>query len=148
MTEKKQIRVEIETVDPEMTVDCDSDAIHQVLMNLLDNATKYTSEGGTIRLGAEPVGAEVRFFVADTGIGIPLEHIPRLFERFYRVDKARSRALGGTGLGLAIVKHLVMAHHGSVRVESTISRGSTFYFQIPVTAVSEPAADVTQRMLF
>ncbi len=148
VTEKKQIRVEIETVDPEMTVDCDSDAIHQVLMNLLDNATKYTSEGGTIRLGAEPVGAEVRFFVADTGIGIPLEHIPRLFERFYRVDKARSRALGGTGLGLAIVKHLVMAHHGSVRVESTISRGSTFYFQIPVTAVSEPAADVTQRMLF
>jgi two-component system phosphate regulon sensor histidine kinase PhoR len=143
VTDKKEIRLEVEPVDPKMMVDCDADSIHQALMNLLDNATKYTSEGGTIRLGADPIGEDVRFFVEDTGIGIPLEHIPRLFERFYRVDNARSRALGGTGLGLAIVKHLVMAHHGTVDVESEVSRGSTFYFQIPATTVSEPATGVT-----
>ena len=147
VTEKKQIQVAVEAVDPELTVDCDSDAMHQVLMNLLDNAAKYTAQGGTIRLGADRLDGNIRFFVQDSGIGIPPEHIPRLFERFYRVDKARSRALGGTGLGLAIVKHLVMAHHGSVSVESEVGRGSTFYFQIPATATSDPATDVTQAVL-
>lgn len=146
VTDKKNIEVRIEPVDSEMTVDCDADAIHQVLMNLLDNATKYTAEGGMIRLGAERIGDDVRFFVADSGIGIPAEHIGRLFERFYRVDKARSRALGGTGLGLAIVKHLVMAHHGSVQVESKVGGGSTFYILVPAAAVREAA--VTQGTLF
>ena len=143
VTQKKQIRVEVEPVALEMTVDCDSSAIQQVLSNLLDNATKYTSEGGTIRLGAERIDDHIRFFVQDTGIGIPPEHISRLFERFYRVDKARSRALGGTGLGLAIVKHLVLAHHGRLQVESRVGHGSTFYFLIPATAVRTAATALT-----
>ena len=74
----------------------------------------------------------VEFFVRDTGIGIPAEDLPRLFERFYRVDKARSRELGGTGLGLSIVKHLVAAHNGTTRVESRVHEGSTFFFTLPV----------------
>jgi two-component system phosphate regulon sensor histidine kinase PhoR len=147
VTEKKNIQIILEPVEEGLQVDCDSEAIHQVLLNLTDNATKYTSEGGTINLGAFASDDEVCFFVRDTGIGIPPEHIPRLFERFYRVDKARSRAVGGTGLGLAIVKHLVLAHNGQVRVESEVCKGSTFYFQIPVTAAPEPAA-LNQTMRF
>ena len=147
VTEKKNIQIILEPVEKGLQVDCDSEAIHQVLLNLTDNATKYTSEGGTINLGAFASDDEVCFFVRDTGIGIPPEHIPRLFERFYRVDKARSRAVRGTGLGLAIVKHLVLAHNGQVRVESEVCKGSTFYFQIPVTAAREPAA-LNQAMLF
>ncbi len=82
--------------------------------------------------GAQARGSMVEFFVRDTGIGIPEEDLPRLFERFYRVDKARSRELGGTGLGLSIVKHLVAAHNGTTRVESRIHEGSTFSFTLPV----------------
>ena len=136
LTQPKNISVDIDSGDRRLTVDCDSDAVHQVLMNLLENATKYTPEGGKITVGAQAEDNEIEFYVRDNGIGIPAEHIPRLFERFYRVDKARSRALGGTGLGLAIVKHLVIAHGGSVRVESTVGEGSTFYFRIP-SRVSE-----------
>ena len=73
--------------------------------------------------------------VRDTGVGIPADHLPRIFERFYRVDKARSRSLGGTGLGLAIVKHIIMLHHGSVRVESSVGEGTTFFFTLPYTSV-------------
>jgi two-component system phosphate regulon sensor histidine kinase PhoR len=131
LTQPKNISVDIDAGDRHLAVDCDSDAIHQVLMNLLENATKYTPEGGKITVGAQAEDNEIEFYVRDNGIGIPPEHIPRLFERFYRVDKARSRALGGTGLGLAIVKHLVIAHGGTVRVESTVGEGSTFYFRIP-----------------
>jgi two-component system phosphate regulon sensor histidine kinase PhoR len=137
LTQPKNISVNIDPVDRHLAVDCDSDAIHQVLMNLLENAAKYTPEGGTITVGAQTEDNEVEFYVRDNGIGIPPEHIPRLFERFYRVDKARSRALGGTGLGLAIVKHLVLAHGGTVRVESIEGQGSTFYFRIP-SRVTEP----------
>ncbi|MCY4586935.1 MAG: ATP-binding protein [Bryobacterales bacterium] len=146
-TKKKQIRITVEPVEEGLQVDCDSEAIRQVLLNLMDNATKYTSQGGSINLGAFLVGDDVCFFVRDTGIGIPQEHIPRLFERFYRVDKARSRALGGTGLGLAIVKHLVLAHDGQVRVESEVGKGSTFYFQLPASAAREPAV-LGQAVLF
>ena len=146
-TRKKQIHITIEPVQEDLQVDCDSEAIRQVLLNLMDNATKYTSQGGSINLGAFLDGDDVCFFVRDTGIGIPQEHIPRLFERFYRVDKARSRALGGTGLGLAIVKHLVLAHDGQVSVESEVGKGSTFYFQIPASAAREPAV-LRQEVLF
>ena len=146
-TRKKQIRITIEPVQEDLQVDCDSEAIRQVLLNLMDNATKYTSQGGSINIGAFLDGDDVCFFVRDTGIGIPQEHIPRLFERFYRVDKARSRALGGTGLGLAIVKHLVLAHDGQVSVESEVGKGSTFYFQIPASAAREPAV-LRQAVLF
>ncbi len=139
LTQPKNISVSIDPIDRNLVVDCDGDAIHQVLMNLLENATKYTPEGGTITVGAQAEDTDVEFYVRDNGIGIPPEHIPRLFERFYRVDKARSRALGGTGLGLAIVKHLVIAHGGAVRVESTEGQGSTFYFRIP-SRITEPEA--------
>ena len=111
----------------------DAEAFHQILSNLLENAIKYTPESGIVTVGAKLVGpGEVEFFVKDTGMGIPAEELPRLFERFYRVDKARSRALGGTGLGLAIVKHLTRAQGGDIRVESKVDRGSTFFFSLPV----------------
>ena len=132
-----------------LELECDSGAIHQIMNNLLDNAAKYTSDGGEITVGARRSGHEVEFYVRDTGIGITAEHIPRLFERFYRVDKARSRALGGTGLGLAIVKHLVLAHHGNVRVESQVGVGSTFYFRIPIAFVSSRnVVEARQGVLF
>jgi two-component system, OmpR family, phosphate regulon sensor histidine kinase PhoR len=113
---------------------CDSEAVSQVLSNLLDNAIKYTPEGGAITVGAYPAGRFVEVYVRDTGIGIPPEDLPRLFERFYRVDKARSRQLGGTGLGLSIVKHMVASHNGVVRVESVQNSGSTFFFTLPADA--------------
>jgi two-component system phosphate regulon sensor histidine kinase PhoR len=146
---KKGITVEVEPLPEDLRIDCDSQAIHQVLANLLDNALKYTNQDGTIRLGARLAAEDADIYVNDSGTGIPPEHIPRLFERFYRADKARSRALGGTGLGLAIVKHLVLAHGGSVRVTSVVDKGSTFYFRIPIRAkAEEPQADARQPSLF
>jgi two-component system phosphate regulon sensor histidine kinase PhoR len=117
----------------------DREAIHQVFSNLIDNAMKYGRTGGRIELGARPAGAAdddghpraVEFYVRDFGAGISSEHLPRLFERFYRVDKARSRESGGTGLGLAIAKHIMRAHSGSIRAESELTRGSTFVFTLP-----------------
>jgi two-component system phosphate regulon sensor histidine kinase PhoR len=109
----------------------DREAIHQVFSNLIDNAMKYGRSGGRIVLGARPAANGIEFFVQDFGAGIPSEHLPRLFERFYRVDKARSRESGGTGLGLAIAKHIMLAHGGSIRAESTLTQGSTFLFTLP-----------------
>jgi len=105
--------------------------LRQLLTNLIDNAIKYTPEGGRIGLKIEPVDESIQFEISDTGIGIPQEHIPRIFERFYRVDQARSREMGGTGLGLSIVKHIVNLHHGTIRVESTVGVGSNFIIKIP-----------------
>lgn len=136
---KNSVTLKVEPVDPDLLVECDSGAILQVLTNLLDNAAKYTGEGGTITLSAISSGEGVEFSVSDTGVGIPPEHIPRLFERFYRVDKARSRELGGTGLGLAIVKHLVLAHHGSLNVASAVGEGTTFSFWLPLHATELPS---------
>ena len=110
---------------------CDDEAVAQILSNLLDNAIKYTPESGRITVGVRAADRFWEVFVRDTGIGIPAEDLPRLFERFYRVDKARSRELGGTGLGLSIVKHLVMANSGTARVESRLGVGSTFFFTLP-----------------
>jgi len=143
MADKSRIELVEERAPEGSTVYCDSEAVSQILSNLLDNAIKYTPAGGRITVGAKPAGNVVEFFVRDSGIGIPEEDLPRLFERFYRVDKARSRELGGTGLGLSIVKHLVAAHHGVTRVESVVRQGSTFYFTLPVEEISyaeEPAS--------
>jgi len=114
-------------------VAADREAIHQVFSNLVDNALKYGASGGKIVLGARPLQNGIEFYVQDFGPGIPSEHIPRLFERFYRVDKARSRESGGTGLGLAIAKHIVFAHNGSIRAESELNHGSSFIFTLPGT---------------
>ncbi len=103
----------------------------QLLTNLLDNAVKYTPRNGRIGLKVEFINESIIFEVSDTGIGIPKEHIPRIFERFYRVDSARSREMGGTGLGLSIVKHIVNLHHGFIHVESTPGVGSKFIITLP-----------------
>jgi two-component system phosphate regulon sensor histidine kinase PhoR len=107
-------------------IQADPDKLEQILINLLDNAIKLF--GGTVTIAATDLGDRIRIDVKDTGIGIPPKDIPRIFERFYRVDTARSRELGGTGLGLSIVKHIVQAHGGSVAVESIPGTGSTFSF--------------------
>jgi two-component system, OmpR family, phosphate regulon sensor histidine kinase PhoR len=112
-------------------VNADSDRVAQVLINLLGNAIAYTPQGGTVSVSVEGDEEGVVLEVRDTGIGIPPEDLPRLFERFYRVDKARARRSGGTGLGLAIVKHIVEGHHGRVQVESTVGKGSVFRVWLP-----------------
>jgi two-component system phosphate regulon sensor histidine kinase PhoR len=112
-------------------VSADRDAVFQVFSNLIDNACKYASRGGRILIGAHDVEGYVQFYVRDFGPGIASEHLPRLFERFYRVDKARSRESGGTGLGLAIAKHIILAHGGIITVESELNHGCTFVFSIP-----------------
>lgn len=106
----------------------DAYAIHQVFSNLISNAVRYAQSGKKIMIGATEKPEGIEFFVRDFGPGIASEHLPRIFERFYRVDKARSRESGGTGLGLAIVKHIVLNHGGSVRVESEVGHGTTFFF--------------------
>jgi len=102
----------------------------QMLTNLIDNAIKFNRDGGTVSITLSK-GARDRISVADTGEGIPSHHLDRLFERFYRVDRARSRELGGTGLGLAIVKHLAKAHGGEVTVESRYGEGTRFTIELP-----------------
>jgi two-component system phosphate regulon sensor histidine kinase PhoR len=117
-------------------VHADREAIHQVFSNLIDNALKYGGTGGKVAFGARDTEKGVEFYVRDFGPGIPSEHLPRLFERFYRVDKARSRESGGTGLGLAIAKHIVLAHGGAIRAESELNHGSAFFFTLRPAAVA------------
>lgn len=125
------LELRVEDVAP-TSVNADREAIHQVFSNLIENAMKYAATGGRITLGARRSERGVEFYVRDFGPGIASEHLPRLFERFYRVDKARSRESGGTGLGLAIAKHIVLAHSGTIRAESELNHGSTFLFTLPV----------------
>ncbi|MCC3375887.1 two-component system histidine kinase PnpS [Cohnella sp. REN36] len=136
---KKSIEMELQ-VEEELFLEADEDRLGQILLNLLQNGINYTPDGGRVKIVAEYVEGEaeaegedrVRITVSDTGIGIPKKDIPRIFERFYRVDKARSRSSGGTGLGLSIVKHLVELHHGSIRVESTVGVGTRFIIELPL----------------
>jgi two-component system, OmpR family, phosphate regulon sensor histidine kinase PhoR len=118
----------------------DTDAILQVLSNMLENAVKYGG-GERIVIGSRPVAGAVEFYVQDFGAGIASEHLTRIFERFYRVDKARSRESGGTGLGLSIAKHIILAHGGAIRAESELNRGSTFFFTLPVV----PSTELTEE---
>jgi two-component system phosphate regulon sensor histidine kinase PhoR len=130
--EKKNISITCEQCLTSFFVYGDRNALEQVLINLLDNAVKYGRQGGKILLSAvEKDHREIQISVKDDGIGIPREDLPRIFERFYRVDKGRSQELGGTGLGLSIVKHIVQAHGGTVWAESEPGKSSTFYFTLP-----------------
>ena len=131
LTENKSIKIAVIISDSISKVLIDENKIAQVLFNLIDNAVKYTQGGGNIIINAKEIGDFIKVDVSDTGIGISQEHIPRLFERFYRIDKARSRELGGTGLGLSIVKHIIKAHNGEISVESIVGKGSTFSFTLP-----------------
>jgi two-component system phosphate regulon sensor histidine kinase PhoR len=128
----RQVRLENNVLDPKLEVHAEEEALRQILSNLIDNAIKYTPAGGRVTASCRINGNSVLIAVADTGIGIAAEHHARLFERFYRVDKARSRELGGTGLGLSIVKHLVQALGGNVAVESEVGRGSQFTIRLPL----------------
>ena len=124
---------------PAAHVNVDREAMHQIFSNLIENALKYAASGRKVVLGARAAENDVvknwvEFYVQDFGPGISSEHLPRLFERFYRVDKARSRESGGTGLGLAIAKHIVLAHGGAIRAESELNHGSIFLFVLPSAA--------------
>ena len=129
---EKQVNIE-NGVSESVVVSADSDRLQQVLYNLVENAIKYGRQGGQVRIGAKALPkSKIEVFVTDDGPGIPLEAKDRIFERFFRVDRARSRETGGTGLGLAIVKHIVQAHGGEVGVRSEAGQGSTFYFTLPL----------------
>jgi two-component system, OmpR family, phosphate regulon sensor histidine kinase PhoR len=123
------VEIEIDPV-PDVSVLADPYAIHQVFANLISNAARYAQSGKKVVIGATVQPEALEFYVRDFGPGIASEHLPRIFERFYRVDKARSRESGGTGLGLAIVKHIVLNHGGAVRVESAVGHGTTFFFTL------------------
>ncbi len=137
-----KLEVENSVTEP---VNADLEAIHQVLSNLIENALKYASATDRILLGACHSSDGVEFYVRDFGPGISSEHLSRLFERFYRVDKARSRESGGTGLGLAIAKHIVLAHNGAIRAESELNHGSTFLFTLPMARAAEPIGPIGSR---
>jgi two-component system phosphate regulon sensor histidine kinase PhoR len=126
-----------ETTDEPVMADLD--ALSQVFGNLVENAMKYGKAGGRVRVGARRQEGMIEFYVQDFGPGIAYEHLPRIFERFYRVDKARSRESGGTGLGLAIAKHIVHAHGGDIRCESELGFGATFLFRLPRVIATVPA---------
>ena len=131
LAKEKNISINVEIPKDLPKVLADESRILQVMINLIDNAIKYTPNQGKIKVEAFLTGKFIQMNVSDTGMGIPEEDIARIFERFYRVDKARSRELGGTGLGLSIVKHIIQAHSGQVGVKSELGKGSVFSFTLP-----------------
>jgi heavy metal sensor kinase len=130
---RKRIAIKV-SAGPDTTVRADHDLLLQLLLNLLDNALKYTPDGGRVTAGWDADGASARVWVQDTGIGIDVSEQPRIFDRFYRVDKARSRAAGGSGLGLSISRWIAEAHKGAVSVESSPGRGARFTVTLPFAA--------------
>ena len=138
--EEKDVALETEVPSGLPQVFVDKDRIDQVLLNLVGNALQYTPSGGKVTISAHAQDDEIHIAVADTGIGIPPEHLPHLFTRFYRVDKSRSRARGGSGIGLTIAKHLVEAHDGRIwAVSSGSGQGSTFIFTLPLSSQNRKA---------
>jgi len=135
-----KLSLDLDSVDEGTQIVADEEAIRQILDNLIDNAIKYTPDGGTVKVKCSRSEHSVTLEVADTGIGIPRDELNRVFERFYRVDKARSRELGGTGLGLSIVKHLVQSVGGHVEVTSRVGTGSQFIVRIPRFTHATPMA--------
>jgi len=128
---KKEISIGFQCIEEDLHIEADREGIEQVLNNLIDNAIKYTPEGGKVSLHACSTSDGIQVDVQDTGLGISKKDQSRIFERFYRVDKARSREMGGTGLGLSIVKHIILSHKGKIRVKSKEEEGTLFSFSIP-----------------
>jgi signal transduction histidine kinase len=131
LAEPKRIRISLKVGEPVMIVG-DRVRLRQLCLNLIDNAIKYTPEGGSVTIAVERLDGTALFRVQDTGIGIPPDELGRVFDRFYRVDKARSRDMGGAGLGLSIARWIAELHRGSIDVKSTIDRGSTFTVTLPL----------------
>lgn len=123
----------------------DRDRIEQVIINITTNAVRYTAKGGSVEMSVSLEGEEVLIAVADTGIGIPKEDIPRIFDRFYRVDKARSRALGGTGLGLSIAFEIVHRHDGHIEIQSEVGKGTTMTVHLPCLPEKPEIAEGSER---
>ena len=133
--QQRQITL-LNQIAPDIAANIDNDRMQQVFFNLVDNAIKYGKNGGVIQIGASQDGSNIKVWVQDNGPGIPPDSVERIFERFYRMDRARSRDQGGTGLGLAIVKHIVLAHRGKVWVESKQGDGAKFVFILPIESIS------------
>jgi len=131
LASQKEINVTLDEVKPTSILG-DAERLRQMLLNLIDNSIKYTPEHGRIHLGLSAENGYAKIVIADTGIGIPENEIPRIFNRFYRVDRARSRELGGAGLGLSIAQWIVLAHRGSIRVASKVNEGSEFSVLLPL----------------
>ena len=137
------IPLRTEPIAAELVVSCDPAQLVSAITNLLDNAVKYSEQGQEVEVSVSAEGGQIVLCVCDHGIGIPSKDLERVFERFYRVDKARSRATGGTGLGLSIVRHVAEAHGGEVTVESTEGEGSTFRLAVPLVDAASPVAEAS-----
>ena len=131
MAQERQIAFSSE-LTPELTIRADPDRIVQLFTNLIQNAVKYNRPGGSVTVSTQAARGMAVIKVEDTGLGIPQESLPRIFERFYRVDKGRSRELGGTGLGLSIVKHIVQLYGGDISVDSVVEKGTVFQVRFPL----------------
>ncbi len=139
----KLLRASLDAPPDLPVVSADENRLQEVIYNLLDNAVKYSQPEGEIVIKAEREADQIRIAIIDQGVGIPARDLPRIFERFYRADKARSRELGGTGLGLSIVKHIVELHGGSVKAESIVDRGTTITVFVPIHPLDDPAVTET-----
>lgn len=128
------VNLELQSLRPAI-VEADEHRLSQVFVNLIDNALRFTPEGGSVKVTLDVADGHAVIRVADSGVGIPFKDLPYVFERFYVVDRSRTRGASGAGLGLSIVKHIVEAHHGTVAVESTLGAGTKFTVRLPMVAV-------------
>ena len=138
---EKQIEIHSHINEKPIYIMGNPDRVEQMLINLVENAIKYNNPGGSVTVQVFANDKEANVTISDTGIGIAEEHLPRLFERFYRVDKGRSRQMGGTGLGLAIVKHIVRSMTGEIEVHSKLGEGTEFLITLPLAPKQSPDKD-------